>query len=524
MNSKSNACTKRKRNRRKVGSRNYKNYSNEMLDIAVDLVKQKIITSRQAENQFGTPRRTILNKAKDLHMKTVGGQKKLTDIEEENLVNVLVAVGEYGCPMTKLDLKMLVFNYLEKNSRTDIFNGKMPGNTWVEQFLHRHASKLSVRTTQNIKKVRAEMGLQDMKKFFDNLQETLKDVPPNNILNYDETNLSDNLGNSKCIFRRGIKYPEMILKNSKSCVSIMFTVSAAGDCLPTYVVYKATNLYSEWVNGGPNGTRYNCTKSGWFDSACFEDYFRTIILKWAKNLTGPKVIIGDNLSSHLNIEVVELCQKYDIRFVFLPPNSTHLTQPLDVAFFAPLKIEWRKILTNYKIQNPGQSTINKKHFPKLLIELLENIKLRETSNIKSGFRAAGIWPVNARNVLKRMPEYFDEEVYGIDSALLDFLQKTRSPKPMAVKRSKKLRTEPGKSVCAADILLKTNTNKRVQNKEPKKIVPLENYQDNFIDIETTTQDNEINILEELNPQTFLSPIYIIQIALVKSVSHLLIII
>ncbi|CAG4939341.1 unnamed protein product [Parnassius apollo] len=427
-------------------------------------------------------------------MKTVGGQKLLTEIEEENLVNVLVAVSDYGSPMTKLDLKMLVFNYLEKNSRSHIFNGKMPGNTWVENFLNRHSSKLSVRTTQNIKKVRAEKGLLEMQNFFDNLQATLKDIPPSNILNYDETNLSDNPSNLKCIFRRGIKYPERILNSSKSCVSIIFTVSAAGDCLPTYVVYKATNLYSEWVDGGPDGTRYNCTKSGWFDSACFEDYFRTIILKWAKNLSGPKVIIGDNLSSHLNIEVVELCQKYDIRFVFLPPNSTHLTQPLDVAFFAPLKREWRKVLTNYKIQNPEQSTINKKHFPKLLNELLKNINLRESNNIKSGFRAAGIWPVNARNVLKRIPEYFDEEVYRIDSALLDYLQKTRCSKPMAVKRSKKLRTEPGKSVCAADILIKTTSNKSVQNKKSKRF---ENYQDNFNDIESSRQDCEINILEEV---------------------------
>ncbi|CAG4946040.1 unnamed protein product [Parnassius apollo] len=153
--------------------------------------------------------------------------------------------------------------------------------------------------------------------------------------------------------------------------------------------------------------------------------------------------------------------------------------------------------TNYKIQNPEQSTINKKHFPKLLNELLKNINLRESNNIKSGFRAAGIWPVNARNVLKRIPEYFDEEVYRIDSALLEYLQKTRCSKPMAVKRSKKLRTEPGKSVCAADILIKTTSNKSVQNKKSKRF---ENYQDNFNDIESSRQDCEINILEEVTTE------------------------
>lgn len=488
---------KKNRNRRKLGSRKYKDYSTEMLDIAVQLVKQKSISSRQAEQQFGIPRRSILNKVRNLHMKTIGGQMKLTDTEEEKLVKVLVAAGEYGCPMTKLDLKMLVYNYLEKNSRLDIFNGKMPGNTWVNQFLNRHSSKLSVRTTQNIKQVRAEKGLQELQNFFANLQETIKDIPPSHILNYDETNLSDNPGNAKCIFRRGTKYPERVVNSSKSSVSIMFTVSAAGDCLPTYVVYKSINLYSEWVDGGPPSTRFNCTKSGWFDSACFDDYFKTIILPWAKNLPGSKVIIGDNLSSHLNIEVIELCQEYQIKFVFLPPNSTHLTQPLDVAFFGPLKREWRKILLNYKISNPGQSTINKKHFPKLLAKLLKNINLRGIENIKSGFKATGICPVNAQNVLKRIPEYFDQNVYEIDSVLLDYLQKTRSPKPMAVKRSKKLNTEPGMSVCAADISIPTNsTDKNVKNKKPKRTLLHENQEVQLSDTETMLQDSEINILQQ----------------------------
>lgn len=180
--------------------------------------------------------------------------------------------------------------------------------------------------------------------------------------------------------------------------------------------------------------------------------------------------------------------------VYLPPNSTHLTQHLDVAFFGPLKREWRKILLNYKITNPGQSTINKKHFPKLLAELLKNINLRGIDNIKSGFKATGICPVNARNVLKRIPEYFDQDVYEIHSVLLDYLQ-TRSPKPMAVKRSKKIATEPGMSVCAADILIPTNsTGKNTKNKKPKRTLLLENQEVQLSDTETMLQDGENNIL------------------------------
>ncbi|XP_045505641.1 uncharacterized protein LOC123702030 [Colias croceus] len=491
------AKTKNTRKKRtKLASRQYRNYSDEMLELAVDMVQNNRMSSREAEKRFGIPRRTILNKIRKIHLKPAGGQKKLTDEEEEKLANVLLASADYGSPMTKMDVKMLVYKYVEKNSRTDLFDDKLPSDTWVAGFLHRNRSKLTIRTTQNIKKVRAEKGLEEMEQFYANLSETLNDVPPMNILNYDETNLSDNPGTSKCVFRRGVKHPERILNSTKGCISIMFTACAAGACLPTYVVYKSSNLYSEWIEGGPAGTRYNCSKSGWFDTASFEDYFKTIVVEWAKRIPGPKVVIGDNLSSHINIEVVELCQKHNIRMVFLPPNSTHLTQPLDVAYFGPLKREWKKILLDYKLKNPGQSSLNKKHFPKLLAQLLENMKHKESNNIISGFRATGIWPVNPRNVFKRIPEYLDDSEYGIDTALLDYLKESRAAKPMQLKRSKKLHTEPGKSVCADDISTQLTARKNKSVKKNTKEATIKTNQERDIeDIMAWDTENEIYLNE-----------------------------
>jgi hypothetical protein len=36
------------------------------------------------------------------------------------------------------------------------------------------------------------------------------------------------------------------------------------------------------------------------------------------------------------------------RFCFLPENSTHILQPLDVSVFGPLKRRWREVLENWK--------------------------------------------------------------------------------------------------------------------------------------------------------------------------------
>lgn len=47
---------------------------------------------------------------------------------------------------------------------------------------------------------------------------------------------------------------------------------------------------------------------------------------------GRKVLIGDNLSTHIQQEIIYECKQNDINFVCLLKNSTHLTQPLDHIF------------------------------------------------------------------------------------------------------------------------------------------------------------------------------------------------
>jgi hypothetical protein len=61
-----------------------------------------------------------------------------------------------------------------------------------------------------------------------------------------------------------------------------------------------------------------------------------------------KVLVGDNLVAHLSPVVTNLCEEHNIRFIFLPENSTHFLQPLDVGVFGPLKRRWRTVLADWK--------------------------------------------------------------------------------------------------------------------------------------------------------------------------------
>lgn len=171
--------------------------------------------------------------------------------------------------------------------------------------------------------------------------------------------------------------------------------------------------------------------------------------------TGTKVIIGDNLSSHLNLNLVIECQRAQIRFVFLPPKPTHLAQPLDVGYYGPLKRCWGKLLTTYKLKNPKEKTVNKIPFSVLLKQLVKQLSLNDIKNIQSAFRTTCIIPINRLKVLQKLPNYRAQENIGaeISDTLLEFLKKTRTSTDAKVpKRKKMVRVELGKSVSDQDFL------------------------------------------------------------------------
>ncbi|XP_030761080.1 uncharacterized protein LOC115886146 [Sitophilus oryzae] len=99
--------------------------------------------------------------------------------------------------------------------------------------------------------------------------------------------------------------------------------------------------------------------------------------------------------------------------IFLPPNSTHLAQPLDLSFFRPLKIAWREILLKWK----------KGEWRK------ESSIPKSKKNILSGFKKGGNVPLNRQEVLRCLPEepieVEDVEIEAANNSILDLLKELR---------------------------------------------------------------------------------------------------
>jgi len=240
-----------------------------------------------------------------------------------------------------------------------------------------------------------------------------------------------------------------VQNTSKQAYSVMFCGSAAGTMLAPMIVYKAENLYPSWIKRAPKGTKFSVSPNGWFGAFQFEQFFFELALPYLRRKEGKRMMIGDNLSSHISPDVIQACKDNDIQFVCLPPHSTDKLQPLDVGVFGPVKKAWRKILDDFKVKHPKEAGIQKSDFPPLLKQLLEEVQ--PGKYLPAAFERCGLFPVDITKAVERIPhrsmETNSETIKEIlSSSLGEKLDQLRgTDKKKITKRGKKIKVPAGKS-------------------------------------------------------------------------------
>lgn len=288
--------------KRQLGSRHYADYLPETLQKCLDDVQNGVRSQRDASDFYKVPRSTIKNKLKKVHSNPIGHPTVFTREEEECFVQHLITLSDFGFPVDELDLRMFIKSYLDAQGKTERrFRNNIPGIEFARGFLKRHKT-LTHRFSTNTNRARLAVNKELLTEYINHLRVELEGIPPSQIWNYDETNLTDDPGKKKVICRRGSKYVEHFTNHSKVATSVMFCGNADGSVfLPPYVVYKAEHIWSTWQVGGPPGTRYSRSKSGWFDSMTFEDWYvnqqiykikscRVVKFLFVFLLTGSKII------------------------------------------------------------------------------------------------------------------------------------------------------------------------------------------------------------------------------------------
>ena len=130
------------------------------------------------------------------------------------------------------------------------------------------------------------------------------------------------------------------------------------------------------------------------DMKLLRDWFIGHFLSYAPACR-PLLLLLDGYSSLFCSEVIRAAVAEGVIIFTLPPNTTHLSQPLDKGVFAPFKMEWRKVVQDFIPKNPGKD-ITRYNFSALFAKAWK--KAISLANITAGFRVTDICPFN-RNAI-----------------------------------------------------------------------------------------------------------------------------
>lgn len=186
------------------------------------------------------------------------------------------------------------------------------------------------------------------------------------------------------------------------CGLLLVSVYQPAAVLFLHWSFSKANQYNN--SGSPFNSIY--IKTGYLQPLKTHGPSDLTALEWLRKLFIPKsqptdstekrLLILDGHGSHITTAFMWECFQNNILLLYLPPHSSHVLQPLDLGVFSSLKRSYRKRL-NKLHQWEDSTTAGRRNF-------LDNYRLSRldglsSQNIKSGWKATGLWPVAASKPL-----------------------------------------------------------------------------------------------------------------------------
>ena len=168
------------------------------------------------------------------------------------------------------------------------------------------------------------------------------------------TNLSYPVSQKKCrvVSQKGQKTLQIVTGSDRGNTTVLAAVFASGTPLPPLIIFQGKQVQTTWrPSSDPTSEHFPwiyTNESGWIKADVFHKWFveweaRT---KTTNNESGleTRLMIYDGHLSHVNYATIKLARETRVTILKLPPNTTDLLQPLDVAVFKSLKQKWGGVL------------------------------------------------------------------------------------------------------------------------------------------------------------------------------------
>jgi hypothetical protein len=370
-------------------------------DLQLHRAKQDVdrgarITS--AVDFYGIPCTTLRSHVQSITLGRKRGKTSvLTPSEEKKLVTYLHDMANCGFPLTWLQLKLKVASLVQDGHETPFKDG-VPGNGWIRWFHKRHP-EVSLRSAQTLEMARARsLCPENVASFYHNLQEayTEHEYDPSYIWNADESGAQ--AGRSRggqVLAKTGTRSVYIITPNELEHISVLSCINVVGDSIPNYYVFKGKQYQRTYIAKCEVGARMGMQKNAWMTGHLFEKWLNHIAehleKKGGLSPTNRYLLILDGHNSHVTIEVIEKAWTLGIDMISLPSHTSHALQPLDVSSFKSFKQAFRICRDIWTMNNRGHGAKNDILAKWVFLGLK---KALTAANIKNGFKATGIYPLN----------------------------------------------------------------------------------------------------------------------------------
>lgn len=171
----------------------------------------------------------------------------------------------------------------------------------------------------------------------DNIDESILS-DPRRIFNLDESAFYLHPTKKYVLAKKGTKNVYNINTGApKQNLTVLYGGNAIGECPPALILHRYERVPKVISSNVPESIAINCTPSGWMTAKTFYEYISGPFLDWikAQNIQLPVALFVDGHASHLTLQLCEFCKENSIILIALLPNSTHITQPMDVGIFFP---------------------------------------------------------------------------------------------------------------------------------------------------------------------------------------------
>lgn len=325
------------------------------------------------------------------------GRKPIFSYEQEKeLENHILAMAKLFYGISCLQLRRIAFEFAEANQITNNFDksSRLAGKDWLTLFLKRNSGiRLRKPEATSLNRILA-FNQDEVNTYFQNLDKLFEkyQFKEDKIFNVDETGINTVQKPERILAPKGVKQigGATSWERGKN-VTVICCFSAAGSYVPPMFIFPRKRMTPLLSKGGPVGAIYGCSVNGWSNETLFFEWIQHFQKNVKSSIEEPVLLILDNHSSHISIDIFNFCKQNGIVMVTIPPHTSHRLQPLDVTFFSSLKAAFNRECDLFM-----KSRVYEKISPYELAELFNKayMKVATMDKGQSGFKSCGIWPFN----------------------------------------------------------------------------------------------------------------------------------